>query len=128
MNSRELRPGPPAGEAVTGEDDLRTQQRVEQVIVTLPGGIDVTSSPGMRDRLLAVISRQPARIVADMSATTFCDSSGLAAIVTGYRQAVAAGGDMRLVIGIPGARRVFELSGIDTVISIYPDLPAALSG
>jgi anti-sigma B factor antagonist len=82
----------------------------------------------MQDRLLAVISRQSARIVADMSATTFCDSSGLAAIVTAYRQAVAAGGDMRLVIEHPGARRVFELSGIDTVISIYPDLPAALSG
>jgi anti-sigma B factor antagonist len=63
-----------------------------------------------------------------MTATTFCDSSGMAAIVAAYQQAVEAGADMRLVIGHLAARRVFELSGIDTVISIYPDLPAALSG
>jgi len=31
-----------------------------------------------------------------------------------YRQAIAAGTDMRLVIGHPAARRVFELNGIDT--------------
>lgn len=52
----------------------------------------------------------------------------MGAIVAAYRQAVAAGTDMRLVIGTPAARRVFELNGIDTVISIYPDLPAALAG
>ena len=32
------------------------------------------------------------------------------------------------MIGHPGVRRVFALSGFDTVISIYPNLPAALSG
>jgi hypothetical protein len=42
--------------------------------------------------------------------------------------AVAAGADMRLVIRHPAARRVFEINGIVTVIGIYPDLPAALSG
>jgi anti-sigma B factor antagonist len=63
-----------------------------------------------------------------MTETTFCDSSGMTAIVTAYQQAVAGGTDMRLVIKHPAARRVFELSGIDNVISIYPDLPAALSG
>ena len=33
---------------------------------------------------------------------------------------------MRLVIRHPAARQVFEINGIDTVISVYPDLPAAL--
>jgi anti-sigma B factor antagonist len=112
--------------AVTCEDPLT--QQYEQVVITLPEEIDATNSPGLGETLLAAVSRQPAMVVADMSATTFCDSSGMAAIVTAYRQAVAAGAGMRLVIGHPGARRVFELSGIDAVISIYPDLPAALSG
>ena len=35
---------------------------------------------------------------------------------------------MRLVIGHPAARRVFQLTGLDALISIYPDLPTALSG
>jgi anti-sigma B factor antagonist len=130
MNDYDLRPGPRLRQvmAVACEEDLLAQQHSEQVVITLPEEIDVTNSPGLRETLLAAISRQPGVVVADMSATTFCDSSGMAAIVTAYRQAVAVGAEMRLVIGQPGARRVLELSGIDAVISIYPDLPAALSG
>jgi anti-sigma B factor antagonist len=121
-------PDPPeAGDGMRYEKKLLTQQHQEQVVITLPEEIDVTNSPGLQETLLTAITRQPAMVVADMTATTFCDSSGMAAIVTAYRQAVAAGADMRLVIGHPAARRVFELSGIDAVISIYPDLSAALS-
>jgi anti-anti-sigma factor len=114
--------------AVACEEDLLDRQHDEQVVITLPEEIDVTNSPGLRETLLAVISRRPVLVVADMTATTFCDSSGMNVIVTAYRQAVAVGADMRLVIGHPAARRVFELNGIDTVIGIYPDLPSALSG
>jgi anti-anti-sigma factor len=114
--------------AVTCEDNLLTQQRDQQVVVTLPEEIDVTNSPGVRQVLLAAISRRPASVVADMTATTFCDSSGTSAIAAAYRQAVAVGADMRLVIGHPAVRRVFELNGVDTIIRVYPDLPAALSG
>jgi anti-sigma B factor antagonist len=114
--------------AVSSEEKLLAQRHDEQVVITLPEEIDITNSPGLQEVLLAVISRQPARVVADMTATTFCDSSGMHAIVAAYRQALAVGADLRLVIGHPATRRVFELSGIDTVISIYPDLPAALSG
>jgi anti-sigma B factor antagonist len=110
------------------EENLFTQQHDEQVVIALPEEIDVTNSPGLCEMLLKAISGHPAVLVADMTATTFCDSSGMGAIVAAYRQAAAAGADMRLAIRHPAARRVFELNGIDTVISIYPDLPAALSG
>jgi anti-sigma B factor antagonist len=110
---------------VPSEEHLLARQHNEQIVITLPEEIDVTNSARLREALLAVISPRLAVIVADMTATTFCDSSGANAIVTAYRQAVAVGADMRLVISHPATRRVFELSGIDTVISIYPDLPAA---
>jgi anti-sigma B factor antagonist len=114
--------------AVPSEENLLVQQLDEQVVITLPEEIDITNSPRLREALLAVISRRPAVVVADMTATTFCDSSGMTAIVTAYRQAVAVGADLRIVVRHPAPLRVFELSGIDTVISMYPDLPAALSG
>jgi anti-sigma B factor antagonist len=113
---------------VACEENLLDRQHDEQVVITLPGEIDVTNSPGLRETLLAVIRQQSVLLVADMSATTFCDSSGINVIVAAYRQAVAVGADMRLVIRHSAARRVFEINGIDTVIGIYPDLPAALSG
>jgi anti-sigma B factor antagonist len=114
--------------AVSYDEDLLAQQHDEHVVIALPEEIDVTNSPDLCEALAEAIGRHPAVVIADMTATTFCDSSGMGVIVGAYRQAVAAGTDMRLVIGHPAARRVFELNGIDTVISIYPDLPAALSG
>jgi anti-sigma B factor antagonist len=113
--------------AVRSEENLAARPHGEQVVITLPEEIDITNSPRLRETLLAVISRRPAMVVADMAATTFCDCSGITAIVSAYRQAVAAGTDMRLVLGHPAPRRVFGLCGTDTVISIYPDLPTALS-
>jgi anti-anti-sigma factor len=112
--------------AVASEDNLLAQSRAEQVVVALPGEIDVTSSPGVREALLAAIGPRPAVVIADMTATTFCDSSGMGAIVCAYRRAVEVGTDLRVVIGHSSARRVFELQGVDTVIGIYPDLSAAL--
>lgn len=114
--------------AVTSEESVLPRQYGEQVVITLPGEIDVTNSPGLRRALLAVINRKPIMIIADMTATTFCDCSGMSAIVAAHRQAIAVAGDLRLVIRHPAARRVFELNGIDTVISIYPNLAVALSG
>jgi anti-anti-sigma factor len=113
---------------VPSEESLPAEQYDDRVVITLPEEIDLTHSPVIRETVLAVIRRRPAVIVADMTATTFCDSNAMHAIATAHRQAVAAGADMRLAIGHPGVRRVFALSGFDTVIGIYPDLPAALSG
>jgi anti-anti-sigma factor len=113
---------------VPSEESLPVEQYGDRVVITLPEEIDLTHSPGIGETVRAVIRRQPAMIVADMTATTFCDSNAMHAIATAHRQAVAAGADMRLVIAHPGVRRVFVLSGFDTIISVYPDLPAALSG
>jgi anti-anti-sigma factor len=111
---------------VPSEDNVLAQSCAERVVIALPGEIDVTSSPRIRETLLAAISRRPSVVVADMTATTFCDSSGMGAIVYAYQQAVEVGTDLRVVIGHSAARRVFELQGVDTVIGIYPNLPAAL--
>jgi anti-sigma B factor antagonist len=114
--------------AVPAKNKLFAPEHYGQVVITLPEDIDITNSPLIRERLLEVIGRNPAVVIADMTATAFCDASGMAAIVTAHRRAVAAGSGMRLVIRHPGVRRIFELCGIDTVIGVYPDLPAALSG
>ena len=114
--------------AVTAQEYLLAQRYHDQVVVTLPEEIDVTNSSRLQETLLAVIGRQSAVVVADLTATTFCDCSGVTAIVIAYQQAVAVGTDMRLVIRHLTARRIFELRGIDRIISIYPDLPMALSG
>jgi anti-sigma B factor antagonist len=114
--------------AVSADENRPPYPDDEPVIVVLPEEIDMENSLQVRQGLLAAVRRKPATLVADMTATSFCDSSGMGAIVYAYREAAAAGTGLRLVIGNPNVRRAFALSGIDAVIGIYPDPPAALSG
>jgi anti-sigma B factor antagonist len=114
--------------AVPADESRPPRPGDEPVIVVLPDEIDMENSLQVRQTLLAAIRRQPAGVIVNMTATSFCDSSGMGAIVYAYREAVTAGTGLRLVIGNPNVRRAFALSGIDAVIGIYPDLSAALSG
>ena len=60
-----------------------------------------------------------------MSGTTFCDSAGVQAVITAYRQAAAAGTQVRLVA--TAVLRIFTVIGADQLIPVYPTLEAALA-
>ncbi len=94
------------------------------LIVTMPAEIDVTNAEEAGDVLLAAADRRPAALVIDMSATTFCDSAGVNAVISAYRKTAAAGIELRLVT--TAVARIFRLIGVDQLIPIYPELTAAL--
>lgn len=97
-------------------------------VITAPGEIDISNSPQLGVALLSVARQGAVVLIVDMSATTFCDSSGMTALALARKQSVANGVDIRLVITHDGPRRVLELLGLDVFIRIYPGLAAALSG
>jgi anti-anti-sigma factor len=61
-----------------------------------------------------------------MSGSEFCDSTGLNVLVRALGRAQQAGGDLRLVMGGPGLRRVFTVTGIAGMFHIYETLGQAL--
>jgi anti-sigma B factor antagonist len=66
-------------------------------------------------------------IVVDMTGTRFCDSAGLTVLVRAHRRAVADDGELRLVIPAGSAvSRIFAITGLDRVISLFGSLDAAL--
>jgi anti-sigma B factor antagonist len=93
-------------------------------IITLPAEIDVTSADEVREALLTAVGRGPDTLIIDMSATTFCDSAGVNAVISAYREAAANGTELRLVT--TAVLRIFRLIGADQLMPIYPDLAAAL--
>ncbi len=72
-------------------------------------------------------ARQDATLIADMNTTMFCDCAGARAVYRAGERAAAAGGELRVVIATAPVRRLFRLTGIDQVISIYPALDAAVA-
>jgi anti-sigma B factor antagonist len=94
-------------------------------VVTVPAEVDVTNSGEVRQALLAAASQNLPILIIDMSGTTFCDSTGVHAIVAAYQQAASNGTGVRLVA--TAVLHILTVVGVDQLIPIYPDLEAALA-
>jgi anti-sigma B factor antagonist len=97
-------------------------------VVTLPAEIDVNNADMVREDLLSVLNHGAILLVADLSNTTFCDSSGVSALVRTFRQAAAHTSGMRLVVSTPGVQRVLSITGVDRLVDIFPSVAASLAG
>jgi anti-sigma B factor antagonist len=95
-------------------------------VVTLPVEIDVTNADTIGDELFAVLNQSAALLVADMSKTNFCDSSGVSALVRAFRRADASGQAMRFVVSTPAVQRVLSITGVDRLVGVYPSVAASL--
>ena len=96
------------------------------IVVHLPGEIDMANANRVREELNAAFGPGVGIVIADMSGTRFCDSSGIHALVFAHQRAQASSTQFRVVAGPGEVRRVLELLRLDTVLAIYPRLDVAL--
>jgi anti-sigma B factor antagonist len=96
-------------------------------VVAAPEEIDITNAPELRSALLEAAAHGHGSLVADLSQTQFCDSSGLHTLLAAHKRATAAGGDMLLVISGNAVLRVFTITGVDHIIPNFTSLEEALA-
>jgi anti-sigma B factor antagonist len=96
-------------------------------VVAAPEEIDITNAPELRSALLEAAAHGHGTVVADLSRTQFCDSSGLHTLLAAHKRATAAGGDMLLVLPGNAVLRVFAITGVDHIIPNFTSLEEALS-
>jgi anti-sigma B factor antagonist len=96
-------------------------------VVAAPEEIDITNAPELRSALLEAAADGPGTLVADMTRTRFCDSSGLHALLTAHKRAQADGGEVLLVIPHAAVLRIFAITGIDRMIPNFTSLDEALA-
>jgi anti-sigma B factor antagonist len=96
-------------------------------VMTLPAEIDVSNADQIREDLLAAVAQDASLVIADMSATTFCDSAGVTALVRAMRKANASGTGLRVTTSAPAVTRVLAITGVDQLIDIYPSVAAAMA-
>ena len=102
--------------------------QVVPVVVELPAEIDVTNSDQVYQQLVAALTPNINTVVADMTATIFCDSSGVHAIMHAYETAGARDVRIRLAVSpSTSVRRVLQLIGVGHLIAVYPTLEEALT-
>jgi len=89
--------------------DLNTRECDGQVIVALRGVLDVADAMSVAAALTAVAARHR-DIIIDLAGLEFIDSSGVAALVRGRRQARYAGGELLLAAPQQQVLRVLTLT------------------
>ena len=100
---------------------------IAPVVVVLPAEIDVTNSEQVYEQLVTALAPGVDMLIADMTSTVFCDSSGVHAIMHAYESAAAR--DVRMLLAVSSAtsvRRVLELIGVARLVPVYPSLQEAL--
>jgi anti-sigma B factor antagonist len=96
-------------------------------VVSAPAEIDITNAGDLREAMRSCLDAGHTTLVVDMSETTFCDSAGVDQLVQANRQAVAAGGEVRLVIGAASVMRLLAIVGVDRVVPIFTNLDEAVT-
>ena len=84
-----------------------------QTLIRLRGELDIVTAPAFVDAL----SEANSEIVVDFADLAFLDASGLGALARGGELAEAHGNRLVVVNVGPLAQRMFELTGLDHLLS-----------
>ena len=88
------------------------------VVLRPEGEIDLARSPELRLRLREELARSPRRLVVDLAAVPYMDSSGVATLVEALQRSRSAGCKLLLAALQPKVRSIFAISRLDTVFQI----------
>jgi anti-sigma B factor antagonist len=102
--------------------------QIMPVVVVLAAEIDVTNSDEAYRQLAAALAQGAPVVIADMTSTTFCDSSGVHAIMRAHEQATAQDVVLRVAVSPGGSvRRVLQLTGAVMVVPVFSTVQDAMS-
>ncbi len=96
-------------------------------IVVVRGEIHLSTATRFWERLNAIIEGGKTRLVLDLSAVEFIDSTGLSVLLNGLRLVNQRDGSMALVCTNPTVLRLFQITSLDSTFDIFGDRPAALA-
>jgi anti-sigma B factor antagonist len=86
--------------------------------------IDSVVAPQLKIDLEQVVAQAPNKIVLDLSAVDFMDSTGLGVFVSLLKK-LGPDGAIAVAGVRPAVLRLFQLTRLDTLFRIVDDLPAA---
>ncbi|HYY33753.1 MAG TPA: STAS domain-containing protein [Gaiellaceae bacterium] len=88
-------------------------------VLALTGEIDLYTCPELKQELLRVIEEGATLVVIDLAGTTFIDSTGLGVLIRGVERLRMKDGRLAVVCADPNLIKIFEVTGLDRVFSIY---------
>ena len=107
------------------ELEIHTENIHDGVIVRPTGEIDLSCASMLRQRLGKIQEGKPTRLVIDLSAVPYMDSSGVATLVEAMQIARRSGSKLVLCALQDKVRSIFEIARLDMVFSIVGSVEEA---
>lgn len=123
MVTRVNTPSPPAGD---GAFDIDVESSPGHTVVTVSGEIDVFTAPRLRQVLFDPVLCGRPRVVVDLDAVSFMDSTGVGTLVAARRWTLSRESALALVCGPGPVLRLLGLVGLDKVFEIHDSVDAAV--
>ncbi|MCE5326471.1 MAG: STAS domain-containing protein [Planctomycetaceae bacterium] len=99
----------------------------QAAVVSVTGEIDLSCSGEFQDELLDVLDDKPGSITVDLSNVPHMDSSGIASLIKLLGRSRKASVPVRLAGLQKRVQSLFEITRLDKVFEIYPDVTEALA-
>jgi anti-sigma B factor antagonist len=99
---------------------MAVTQSHDGTCVTLIGELDDASVPLLRDRLAELTGELVGDLVLDIAGLSFVDSTGLGLFVTVHKNLEERGRRLILLGPTPMARRILEITRLDSVLHVEP--------
>jgi anti-sigma B factor antagonist len=96
-------------------------------VIAVGGEIDVYTAPKLRERLIGLVESGSYQLIVDMEAVEFLDSTGLGVLVGGLKRVRAHDGWIDLVCTQSRILRIFRITGLNKVFSIFETVADAVA-
>ena len=107
--------------------DVTTEKLSDaQYVIALSGEVDLYTAPEFKQQLLEVIDESGRDVIVDLSSSTFIDSTTLGVLVGGVKRLRTNEGQLSLVCNDRNITKIFEITGLDRVFTIYETREAAV--
>jgi anti-sigma B factor antagonist len=105
---------------------LQLGERDGWAVASASGDLDLTTAPRLREQLVQLVTDGQPRIVLDLQAVDFIDSTGLGVLVGVLKRTRSQGGDLRLVSQRTALRQLLELTSLDRAFPLAASLDDAI--
>lgn len=106
-----------------------TFEEVDQgthVMLVPEGKFNLVAAPLLKARINDLLAAGQARLVVDLHAVDFIDSSGIGTLIGGLKAARQQGGDLRIANAGEQVRAVLKLTNLDRILAPHATVEEAL--
>jgi anti-sigma B factor antagonist len=127
IRSQPTQPKPPGQTADIAGSELAIKIHHDDshsVVVDVTGELDALTAPRLLDALRSLLRERSSVLVVDLTEVAFMGSAGISVLVDTHQRSPHV--DLRVVAATLVTLRPLQVTGLDSVLNIYPSRAAAL--